>query len=176
MIAYDIHKPKQKTKNYLINYYRKKGLVTDNLLFVKNQEDWIKLTKLPGVDLICFNKNQEFFWYRDSTQCNAPGFNYSEQICNSQVPIKRVNKNFKLDSLLSFAECFDGSSPKIDSADYSVVITCARYSGRLNKDHIKVWEENLRKSNCKVQIYKLCTDPLKEWEKYDIKVNRIKFW
>lgn len=170
MIAYDIHQPEPKSKLEVLNYFNKKKMATENILFIRSENDWLKLGNY-GIELICFDKNNNFYWYKDTSQCNAPAFSYCENICDTPIPKNRINPNFKLDSLLSMTEDYSGNSPTISDADYTVVIGCGRFCGKLNIDHVKVWEEALKKSNCKIKIYKLCLDPLKQWGSPSYKIS-----
>ena len=156
------HLPRPESKLDLLNYLHKKKLSVNNILFLKNETDWLKLGKY-NADIICFNKDQNYYWHRDSTSCNAPTFLYCENICQTEIPTERVNSNFGLDSLLKLTEDFNGNAPLRTDADYTVFIGWSKWSGKLNGDHIKVWDETLEKAGCKVKVYKLCLDPLKEW-------------
>jgi hypothetical protein len=156
------HLPRQERKLDLLNYLDSKNMNVDNVLFVKTEKDWLKVAKY-GVEIICFDKNHNFYWYKDTSQCNAPAFMYCENICRTEIPLNRVDQNFKLDSLYSMIEDFLGDTPNMSNADYTVFIGWAKWNGRLNGDHIKVWEESLMKSGCNVKIYKLCLDPLVQW-------------
>jgi hypothetical protein len=162
LAIYGYHSPKQETKLTLLNYIDKKKMSVDNILFVKTESEWFKLNKY-GSDIICFDKNKNYYLYKDTLQCNAPAFMYCEHICNSEIPTGRINSGFKLDSLLSMTEDFGGNIPKASDDDYTIFIGWASWMGRLNSDHIKVWEESLLKSGCKLKVYKLCLDPLKQW-------------
>jgi hypothetical protein len=44
-----------------------------------------------------------------------------------------------------------------DSA-FTVLIYWGKWSGRLNKDHVRVWERELQSAKCSVQVYKISTD------------------
>ena len=49
--------------------------------------------------------------------------------------------------------------------DYYVFIYTARFLGRLNKDHVKVWERNLKNATgCKVKYYLIDLDWQKSWD------------
>jgi hypothetical protein len=162
LAAYGAHMPRPESKLALLNYLDSKKMNTDNILFAKTEKDWFTLAKY-GVELICFDKNHDFYWYKDTSQCNAPAFMYCENICKTPVASERINPTFKTDSIFSLTEDFLGNTPKNNDADYTIFIGWAKWNGRLNGDHVKIWEEALNKSGCKVKVYKVCLDPLKQW-------------
>jgi hypothetical protein len=52
-----------------------------------------------------------------------------------------------------------------DSADFYLLIYYTSWSGRLNKDHVKIWEDQARNNtNAKIRVYKVNLDFQEYWE------------
>ena len=151
----------------------KKGMDTSNLIFLKDsssflsyyskKEEDLKYFNIGLPELYVFDSNSTFLKYKPDTACNAPGFAFTENVCDKITKLQRTDLKFQ-----NFAKYFNFENGKevkdldIKGYDAVIVISWAKYMGKLNKDHVKVWEDNLKKQNpCKLLILKACLDPIK---------------
>jgi hypothetical protein len=125
-------------------------------------------SKLEIPDAFFFNRKGEFITYKKTTQdCNAHIGNFLQEIdsisalpASSQLTLKKFSEGFI--SLQSH------ENMKVDEGDneISIVITSAKYLGKLNKDKVFDWEEivqKLRAAGHKIRYYKVFFDYMDFW-------------
>jgi len=160
-----VKKPKIENEKSLTKYLKKKGLRTDNL-FAFDKTDYLYMNSIVNgaPDILIFTSEGKLIKYKPDTSCNASAFSFLES----------VNTKMKFDYIdsISFEDCFSrlrdlNGNPvviqKSDNTDFYLIIFWARFIGRLNKDHVKIWEEVARNnSNAKIKIFKVNKD-IQEW-------------
>jgi len=165
---YGIKSPKIETKKSLVHYLHKKHISTDDIYTV-SYLDYKELNeKLDGIpDIMLFDKKGNLIKDREENQCNASAFATIDSL-TPNTPFTTVN-NKKVEDLLSKLKDFEGhpiSFKKDENVDYYLFIFWARYVGRLNKDHMKVWETSAKNNpNAKIKVFKVNFDKHKWWKK-----------
>lgn len=158
-------KPKKENENSLTKYLEKKGLRTDNL-YALDITDYQYLDRIVdgAPDIMIFSSDGKLIKYKPDTSCNASAFGFLET----------VNPNMKFDYIdsVNFDDCFSRlkdlkGNPvvikKSENTDFYLIIFWARFIGRLNKDHVKIWEEQaLNNTNAKIKVFKVNKD-MQEW-------------
>ncbi len=168
-LYYGYHEPKAEDSKSLTKYYKKKGIATSNMMIlsdsVKYYERFKEVQGFPEIRV--FNKEGYLIYYKDTSKaCNAPAYEYTEFICTTSGLKMNAAKNLTTETkgLLTLNNTplnitTDGGY------DYYVFIYCARFLGRLNKDHVKVWQHNLENAKgCKVKYYLVDMDWQKSWD------------
>lgn len=160
-----VKKPKIENEKSLTKYLEKKGLQTDNL-YALDMTDYQYLDRIVNgaPDIMIFTSDGKLIKYKPDTSCNASAFGFLET----------VDPKMKFDYIdsVSFEDCFSrlrdlNGKPvviqKSENIDFYLIIFWARFIGRLNKDHVKIWEEQaLNNKNAKIKVFKVNKD-MQEW-------------
>ncbi len=170
-LYYGCHEPKAEDSISLTKYYNKKGIDIHNMLVlsdsVKYYERIKEVTGFPEIRV--FNKEGHLIYYKDTAKaCSAPAYDFTKTICSASGLKSNVSKNLKSETN-GLLELNNSPLNLTDTLyDYYVFIYSARFAGRLNKDHVKVWQHNLENAKgCKVKYYLVDMDWQKSWDKRD---------
>lgn len=168
LMMYGIKNPDIENEKSIIKKAHKFNLDTDNIVTV-NGKDFLLTLKGKGIpDCDVFDKNGNYIEYRETdTSCNAGLFNF--------IPALALNQTYKMPKApnlqTTLAKCRnlkgDVIQPTYD-ADFYVLIYWTVWTGKLNKDHVKIWEDQARNNkNCKVRVIKVNMDMQEYWDKSD---------
>ena len=150
---YGIKKPDIETPASLSKAHKKFGLENDNVVCI-NSNNFLQTLKGQGIpDASVFDRNGKYIEYRQTdTSCNAGLFQF--------IPDLNKNGSYKQPDTLSLQKLYEnfytleGKKASIPSAaDFYVLIYYTVWTGKLNKDHVKIWEEQAKtnqKANIKV--------------------------
>ncbi len=165
---YGIHQPKVETAKSLEKYMRKKKIVSNNIFTTVNQEAMKKHIGISrGIpEVLIFNKQGQGIVYKTPEQCNAFAFDVIVELDKQKT--YPVNDTLSLDSVnVGLADLY-GNPANIqihDSADFLVVVYWARYTGRLNKNHVNIWEQDAQvNSKANIQVVKINLDMQAFWK------------
>ncbi len=168
---YGYHQPRIEDKVTIINFAKKKGLIIDNI-YCFNENDWYWAIKEKKIakdipEILVFDKSGKLIKYREDNQCNAKAFSFISSLS--------TESKYDIDTLLMFNDLseklkdLNGNKVNIqikDSIDYYIFIFWTLWTGKLNKDHVKVWENDaINNNNCKINVYKVNMDLQKWWDK-----------
>lgn len=166
---YGYHQPRIENKESIINFCKKKGLIQDNI-YCLDENDWYWAIKEKKIakdipEILVFDKSGKLIKYREDNQCNAKAFSF--------ISLLSTDSKNNYDSLLMFNDLseklkdLNGDNVNIqieDSTDYYIFIFWTLWTGRLNKDHVKVWENDaINNKNCNIRVYKVNMDMQKWW-------------
>jgi hypothetical protein len=167
-LYYGYHQPKTEDSKSLTKYYKKKGVEISNMVIladsVKYYERFNEVHIFPEIRV--FNKEGYLVYYRDTVKsCNAPAYEFTDSIC--KLSNLKFNSSKNLESETKGLLTLNNMPLQLTTSagyDYYVFIYSARFAGRLNKDHVKVWERNLENAKgCKVKYYLVDMDWQKSW-------------
>lgn len=160
-VGFGIKKPSLKETSYVLDYAQKLNMDTSEVFFAGSQQNWAKLLnkrEMPSVEI--YDRKGRFVRYKpDSLKCNAPAFNLTNDICNSAFLSVDSSRNIK--DITSRLYNYNSSYLTQNDYDYVVVVYWATFAGKLNKDHTKVWVDNInaqKKSNCNLKVINLSLD------------------
>jgi len=166
---YGIKNPDVENRKTILKKARKFGLDTANMVTVKSA-DFLKTMKAAGgiPDAAVFDAQGNYIEYRATdTSCNAGLFGFIPEL----RPDGTYNKTGKttLNAELNTWNDLYGKSfnrANLKPADFYVLIYWTVWTGRLNKDHVKIWE-NLAKQNkqAHVEVIKVNLDFQEYWDK-----------
>jgi len=169
---YGIKDPAVETRATITAKARKFGLDTTNIVAVTS-EAYLNVLKneAHGIpDAAVFNALGEYIEYRETdTSCNAGLFRFIPGLTLQ----KAYTKNNKTTLAAELEKCRNlsgtGLAKEIEGkADFYVLVYWTVYSGRLNKDHVKVWEQQaLENKNCTVSVIKVDLDWQAWWDKQE---------
>lgn len=150
-VAYGIKKPKIETEESLLKKSQKFGFRTDNLATV-NETDYLHILQKCGIpDAHIFDKQGRYIEYRATEEsCNAGLFNYIPKL-GIDTTHKYTDVTTLQAEIQRLRDLKGNALPPLPEADYYVFIYWAAFTGKLNKDHVKAWED-LAASNKKTKI------------------------
>lgn len=169
-VFYGLKNPKTENEKSILKCAKKKELSQDNI-YCFNQEDWIwainNLSYAKSIpDIMVFDKNGNLLKYREESQCNAQAFSFLLSLTKES--------QFEYDSLLVMKDLttklkdLKGNNVSItenETTDYYVFLFWAVWIGRLNKDHVKEWENDAsNNTNCNIEVIKINMDMQEWWE------------
>lgn len=162
-----VHKPKEENVESILAYVHKIHINDSNICIPVSREKWKKLLldnkKIPEIKV--FDQSGNNIKYKDDHLCNAQAFEFSEKICDLDCLIIAGNYNLGME----VKDLVDINGRAIQASDfldydYIVCIYWAKFIGKLNKNHVKIWEENISKQeNCKIKVLKVNLDMQKTW-------------
>lgn len=175
-LFYGIKIPKIENQQTLTKYLSKKDLKKDNVYTVdfNNYPRHLKgiHSKIPEVFI--FNQKGQFILYGEEYACNASAFTFIENLNKDSIYNSTSKSN--LDSILIGLCDLKGQANTIDTSDnidYFLFIYWTRWAGKLNKDHVKVWEQQaLNNDKANIQVIKINMDFQEFWGEENL--NKIK--
>ncbi|MBN2779083.1 MAG: hypothetical protein JXR36_15705 [Bacteroidales bacterium] len=167
---YGIKKPDVETEQSIKDKALKFGLDTSNIVTV-NEYDFLQVMKGQGIpDGEIFDKNGHYINYRQTdSACNAGLFEFIPNLKTDTTFI--TNDSILLINKMNKFKDFNGKPlQEIDEAEFYLLIYWTVWTGKLNKDHVKIWEDlALENQNCKIQVIKINLDMQDYWDKEELK-------
>ncbi len=181
---YGIHEPQLESPKSISGYAEDKRLNKVVILIPKDISSFAKIQNFFGgvPRLLLFDKDGSALKYSDTESCNAPAFDMTEQICNGKFP--KNDSLVSLDSLLEYIKPLTESDSvrfkesQGKQVEYTSLITWTKYSGKLNKDHVRPWVESLNsQTKCAITTYLINLDFVEGiWSKEQFKNTRISIY
>ncbi len=164
---YGFHDPCVENSETIQKYVFQKKINADNIAVtaseIKFRQVFKKNSKIPEIRV--FGKDGNGFHYKDEHLCNAQAFDFTKRICSANELERDTSVN--LASEINGLVDLNGRPLTINDFkgyDFIVFIYWAKFIGRLNKDHVKVWEDNLNAQNgCGIKVIKVNLDLQKNW-------------
>jgi hypothetical protein len=161
-----VKKPRIENEKSLRRNAFKHGMDTTNIVTVDSKFFIEKYIQDGFPDASIFNAKGEYIEYRQTdSSCNAGLFRF--------IPDLHRDSTYALTGRLKMQE----EIPKYrdmkgkpftlnDKADFYVFVTWTSWIGRLNKDHVKVWEDLAKKNTQSViKVIKVNLDIQEHWDK-----------
>jgi hypothetical protein len=164
-MLYGIKKPDVENEVSIKKLAYRLELDTSDIVSV-NSKDFFTVLKEQGIpDGAIFDSNGEYIEYRQTdSSCNAGLFTFIPELSLD----KEYNKTNKTDLNTEFKKFRDLKGNEIaipEHADFYLLIYWTILTGRLNKDHVKAWEDLAKKNtNCKIKIIKVNLDLQEYWD------------
>lgn len=145
---------------------------TSNIVTVNSKDFLMELSAHGIPDGAIYDRNGRYIEYRQAdTSCNAGLFQF--------IPALRLSDTYnqpdKADLFSEFTKFRDlkGNTIKAPTdADFYVLIYWTIWSGKLNKDHVKIWEDLARDNkNSRIKVVKVNLDIQEYWDEQER--NRI---
>jgi hypothetical protein len=167
---YGVKNPEIENESSIKKAALKYGLDTANIVTL-NSNDFLKELNGKAIpDASIYDSKGNYIEYRvTDTSCNAGLFDF--------IPNLNVNNNYnKPDStnlelkLNKFLDLKGQPIQKLESADFYVLIYWTVWSGKLNKDHVKIWEDAaINNKNARIKVLKVNLDFQDHWDEADKK-------
>lgn len=165
MKAYGIKKPKVENEKTLVRKTLRLGLDTSNIVTV-NGRDFLYVLKGRRIpDGAIYNAKGRYIEYRkNDSACNAGLFDF--------IPALNLNDSFHcpdsadLDTELNkFRDIKGNTLSKREESDFYILIYYTVWTGRLNKDHVRIWEQLAAENRqCRIKVIKVNLDLQTHWE------------
>lgn len=169
-VFYGIKKPKVENEKSLIKYLKRKEINSVNVYTVNEKDFYPTLMVSDGIpEIIVYDcKNDKPIKYREDTMCNGYAFGFVENLKKDTI-FQYVDTLPNFFDLISRLRDLNGNTVNIEknkNVDYYLFIFWTRYIGRLNKNHVKVWEEQANNNkNCEIKVIKVNLDEQEWWHK-----------
>jgi hypothetical protein len=166
--AYRIKNPDIENSQTILKSANRYKLDTMNFYTVSSKFYLKKLKEADGItNASIYDSKGEYIEYRKTdTSCNAGLFNFIPNLKVDTLFKKGTKENLK-NEYDKYRDLFGNSiSDLIDNNhDFYLVIYQSVWTGNLNKDHVKVWED-LAKNNRKsrIKVVKINLDIQQYWD------------
>lgn len=165
---YGIKKPRVETKMSIQRKAHHFGLDTTNLVSIA-ADQYLSVIAGKGIpDAAIYDAKGKYIEYRQTdTSCNAGLFDF--------IPNLRKDMDYAQPDTISLTEMLtrfrdlDGNPLKpLDPADFYILIYWNVWTGKLNKNHVKVWEQLAKENtNCHIRVLKVNADVQSYWDPAD---------
>ena len=165
MKMYGIKDPEVENQKTITKRALKYDLDTSNIVTVNGQDFLYVLNGQSIPDGAIYDRNGKYVEYRQTdTSCNAGLLEF----------IPPLNKNDKYNQpdsadlqteLNKFRDLKGGKLSETEQADFYLLIYWTVWTGKLNKDHVKIWEDLAKNNkNCKIKVIKVNLDLQEYWD------------
>lgn len=165
---YGIKDPDVENRKSIVKKANKFGLDTTDMVTV-NGKDFLYVMKDRSIpDASIYDKNGKYIEYKQTdTSCNAGLFQFIPAL-NLMGKYNQPDHATLETELKKYRSLSGDTLAPYKPADFYVLIYWTVWTGKLNKDHVKVWED-LAKSNknCKIKVIKVNLDVQEYWNKDD---------
>lgn len=167
---YGIKKPAVESEKSIKDKAIKFSLDTSNIVTV-SPDEFLYVIQGQGIpDGEIFDSNGHFINYRQTnTECNAGLFDFIPNLKTDTTYI--TNDSILLVEKIKKFRDFNGNMlEQIESADFYLLIYWTVWTGKLNKDHVKIWEDLANNNqNCDIRIIKVNLDMQDYWDEQKLK-------
>lgn len=165
---YGIKDPDIENRKTIVKTANKYDLDTTNIVSV-NSKDFLyvlKGTSIPNASV--YDKNGKYIEYRQTdTSCNAGLFQFIPALNLTDKYNQPDSTNLDTE-LKKFRDLSGNTLTTLETADFYLLIYWTVWTGKLNKDHVKVWEDLAKNNkNAKIKVVKVNLDLQEYWNKDD---------
>lgn len=168
MKLYGIKDPELENEQTIKKRALKYDLDTTNIVTVHSR-DYPRMLKGRAIpDAAIYDSRGKYIEYRQTdTSCNAGLFQFIPDLNTDNTYNKPDSASLQTE-WAKFRDMKGNKLPEAEPADFYVLIYWAVWTGKLNKDHVKVWED-LAKNNkhCKIKVVKVNLDFQEHWDQSD---------
>jgi hypothetical protein len=162
---YGIKNPDVENEKSIIRTALRYKLDTTHLVTVSGKDFLDVLDGQSIPDGAIYDRNGKFIEYKATdSSCNAglfgfiPALNLTDQYRQPERPSLQME-------LAKYRDLKGNPIQLTEEADFYLLIYWTVWTGRLNKDHVKVWEDLAkRNTKCKIKVIKVNLDLQSYWE------------
>jgi hypothetical protein len=162
---YGIKKPDIENQESITKKALKFGLDTTNIVSVTSKDFpyVLKSTSIPNAAI--YDSNVKNIEYRQTdTSCNAGLFDFIPKL-NLSGTYNKPDSSSLVEEWTKFRDLKGNAMNLPNNADFYLLIYWNVWTGKLNKDHVKIWEDLARENkNCKIKVIKINLDIQEYWE------------
>ena len=170
---YGIKDPEIESEKTILKAAKKYKLDSTNILTVNSKDFLYVLNGQSIPDAAIYDKNGKYIEYRQTdTSCNAGLFQFIPSLNLNDQYDQPDSANIKTE-LRKFRDLKGIELKSLEPADFYVMIYWTVWTGKLNKDHVKIWEDLAKENkNAKIKVLKINLDMQEYWDEND--KNEIK--
>lgn len=180
MKMYGIKNPGIENEQTIKKSALKYDLDTTNIVTTADQKVASDFSAYGIPNAAIYDRNGKYIEYRQTdTSCNAGLFQFIPDL-NPANSYSMPDSTDLKGELAKFRDFKGKALGEVEKADFYVLIYCAVWTGKLNKDHVKIWEDLAKNNkNCKVKVIKVNLDFQEHWgvkdrEKVVVRMNNKK--
>lgn len=162
---YGIKKPDIENQASITKKALKFGLDTTNIISVTSKDFpyVLKSTSIPNAAI--YDSKGKYIEYRQTdTSCNAGLFDFIPKL-NVSGTYNKPDSTSLAEEWTKFRDLKGNEMNLPNNADFYLLIYWNVWTGKLNKDHVKIWEDLARENkNCKIKVIKVNLDIQEYWE------------
>jgi hypothetical protein len=167
---YGVKNPEIENETSIKKAALKYGLDTANIVTL-NSNDFLKELNgkaIPNASI--YDSKGNYIEYRATdTSCNAGLFEFIPNLDLKNSYNKPDSNKLELE-LSKFLDLKGQPIDKLESADFYVLIYWTVWTGKLNKDHVKIWEDAARNNkNARIKVLKVNLDFQDHWDEAEKK-------
>lgn len=165
MKLYGVKDPDVETEKSIIKKALKFGLDTSDIVTV-NSHDFLPIITEQGIpNGAIYDKDGNYIEYRQTdTSCNAGLFQFIPDLNLANQYNKPDSLNLN-QQLTKFRDLNGNTLKAVEPADFYLLIYWTVWTGKLNKDHVKIWEDLAKANkNCKIKVIKVNLDIQEYWD------------
>lgn len=178
MKMYGIKDPEIENEHSILQQALEFNLDTSNIVSVYNHSSTAKYTGQGIPNASIYSGNGKYIEYRQTdTSCNAGLFQFIPDL-NPANTYHMPDSTDLNGEWIKFRDLKGNKLSEPEPADFYVLIYWAVWTGKLNKDHVKVWEDLAKNNkNCNVKVIKVNLDLQEYWgltddEKMDVHIKK----
>lgn len=140
-------------------------LDTSNIVTV-NSQDFLQVLNKHGIpEGAVYDRNGDYIEYRQNEKsCNAGLFDFIPSL-NLKEKYRQPDSADLQTELNKYRDLRGNKLKTTDSADFYLLIYWTVWTGKLNKDHVKIWEDLARENkNCSIKVIKVNLDIQEYWD------------
>ena len=162
---YGIKKPDIENQVSITKKALKFGSDTTNIVSVTSKDFpyVLKSTSIPNAAI--YDSNGKYLEYRQTdTSCNAGLFDFIPKL-NLSGTYNKPDSSSLAEEWTKFRDLKGNEMTLPNNADFYLLIYWNVWTGKLNKDHVKIWEDLARENkNSKIKVIKVNLDIQEYWE------------
>lgn len=165
MKMYGIKNPEIENEQSIKKRALKYDLDTTNIVTVSDQSTATDFSATYGIpNAAIYDANGKYIEYRQTdTSCNAGLFQFIPDLNLTNTYHKPDSTDLK-GEWVKFRDMKGKALGEVEKADFYVLIYWTVWTGKLNKDHVKIWEDLAKNNkNCKVKVIKVNLDLQEYW-------------
>ncbi len=168
MKLYGIKDPDIENQKTITKKALKYDLDTSNIVTVNSKEFLYVLNGQSIPDCAIYDKYGKYIEYRQSdTSCNAGLFQFIPDL-NLNAKYNQPDSADLKTELNKFRDLKGNILKQPESADFYLLIYWTVWTGKPNKDHVKIWEDLARDNkNCKIKVIKVNLDIQEYWDEQE---------
>lgn len=168
MKLYGVKDPELENEQSIRKRALKYDLDTTNIVTVHSRE-YPKMLKGKSIpDAAIYDSKGKYIEYRQTdTSCNAGLFQFIPDLSLGNAYHQPDSANLQAE-WAKFRDLKGNKLAEPEPADFYVLIYWAVWTGKLNKDHVKVWEDLARNNkNARIKVVKVNLDFQEYWDDAD---------
>ncbi|RYD98458.1 MAG: hypothetical protein EOP54_07595 [Sphingobacteriales bacterium] len=162
---YQIKDPAVETKAGILKAALRYGMDTSGILTASADDFLATLSTQSLPDIAVFDSAGAYIEYRRTdTSCNSGLFDFIPSL-HAEGSYKKTGRASLQEELKKLRDINgDVISAPVEKADFYLLIYWSVWTGKLNKDHVKVWEQlAMQNKKCTIKVFKVNLDIQEYW-------------